>query len=124
MIRHRAQTSAYEIDDAAERIAGEASAWDEAWCTTESGIILESGFANVFWRLPRGDAKSNGRDVICTPSSDLMVYIGTSTKVVLELMKQSPINAIVRMGHYRLDDIPANANVFRNNRSYLYHILF
>lgn len=116
MIRHRAQTTPYTIDDAAERMAGEAAAWDEAWCTTERGIILESGFANVFWRLPHGDAQSNGHHVICTPAADLLVYIGTSTKVILELMAQSPVSAVVRYGHYTMHDIPSNANVFRNNR--------
>jgi len=81
--------------------------FDDAACTSERGVLLETSLANLFWR-----SKTDPHH-LHTPSRQLLVYFGSSTACALEAAKRLGLETVE--GFYVLADIPSDANVFRIN---------
>ena len=82
--------------------------FDDVLCTTEKGVLLETGLANLVWR-----SKSDAQKRLFTPSRQLLIYFGSSTDCLLDAARE--IGAQPTEGFFALSDIPADANIYRIN---------
>jgi 4-amino-4-deoxychorismate lyase len=77
---------------------------DDAVTLTESGLLLEASFANLFWVY---------QDTLYTPDPSLPLYYGVTIDKVATIARE--VNLKVEFVKKRLSDIPEGASFYRTN---------